>query len=239
MRKKISVCMATYNGEKYIKEQLDSILSQLEENDEVIVSDDHSTDKTLDIVKGLNDSRIKFFLNKNKNGLTYNFENAIKQAEGDYIFLSDQDDVWLPNKIALSLKGLEDNDVVVTNCMLTDSDLNIINNSYFKFNNSKKGFLKNFYKSSYLGCCTGFRKELLSDILPFPANLYLYHDWWIGYIADMKYKVQFIETPCLLYRRHNDSVSPTGDKSKQSLFKRFRNRFQLLYLANLRLLKLK
>lgn len=231
--------MATYNGEKYIKEQLVSILSQLEENDEVIVSDDHSTDKTLDIVKELNDSRVKVFLNENKNGLIYNFENAIKQAKGSYIFLSDQDDVWLPNKIALSLKGLEDNDVVVTNCMITNNNLNIINDSYFKFNNSRKGFLKNFYKTSYLGCCTAFRKELLSDILPFPANLYVYHDFWIGYIAEIKYKVQFIETPCLLYRRHNDNASPTGSKSQQSLYKKLRSRFQLFYLANLRLLKLK
>ena len=149
MRKKISVCMATYNGEKYIKEQLESIISQLDENDEVIVSDDHSTDRTLDIVKDLKDSRIKIFLNKNKKGLTYNFENAIKQAKGNYIFLSDQDDVWLPNKIALSLKGLEDNDVVVTNCMITNNNLNIINNSYFKFNNSKKGFLKNGINSFF------------------------------------------------------------------------------------------
>lgn len=238
MRKKISVCMATYNGEKYIKEQLDSILSQLQEDDEIIISDDGSNDKTVKIINKINDPRIKIFFNKNKNGLTYNFENAIKQAKGDYIFLSDQDDIWLPNKITLSLKGLEDNDVVVTNCMITDSNLNTINDSYFKLNNSKKGFFKNFYRSSYLGCCVGFRKNLLSDILPFPPNLYLYHDWWIGYIADMKYKVEFIETPCLLYRRHDNNMSSTGTKSKQSLLKRFRDRFQLFYLANLRLLKL-
>lgn len=230
--------MATYNGEKYIKEQLESILSQLDEKDEVIVSDDHSTDKTLEIVEKFRDSRVKIFLNKNDKGLTYNFENAIKQANGDYIFLSDQDDVWLPNKVAVAVKGLEDNDFVITNCKITDRNLNVINESYFKFNNSKKGFFKNFYRSSYLGCCTAFRRELLSDILPFPQKLYLYHDWWIGYIADRKYKVQFIEEACLLYRRHDENVSPTGQKSKQNLCKRFRNRFQLLYLASLRLLKL-
>lgn len=235
---RISVCIATYNGGKYIKEQLESILSQIGKDDEVIISDDGSTDKTLEIVKELNDARIKILYNNNKKGVTYNFENALTHAKGEYIFLADQDDIWLPNKVTLSLRGLENNDFVVTNCILTDDDLNTINNSYFKLNNSKKGFVKNLYRSSYLGCCTAFKRVLLSDVLPFPPNLYLYHDWWIGYIADIKYNVEFIETPCLLYRRHNNNMSFTGGKSKQSLFKRVRDRLQLLYLANLRLLKL-
>ncbi|WP_312822087.1 glycosyltransferase family 2 protein [Epilithonimonas sp.] len=239
MKKKISVCMATYNGEQYIKEQLESILSQLGNQDEVIISDDHSTDNTLDIVNRLSDNRIRVFLNDNKNGLTYNFENAIKKATGDYIFLSDQDDVWLPNKVQLAVEAFQKNDVVVSNCKITDGELFVINESYFKLNNSQKGFFKNFYRSSYLGCCTAFKKEILVDILPFPRNLYLYHDWWIGYLSDMKYKVKFIETPCLLYRRHDNNMSSTGGTSKQSLFKRIRDRFQLLYLGNLRLLKLK
>ncbi len=236
---KISVCMATYNGEKYIKQQLESVLSQLGNQDEVIISDDGSTDSTLEIVKSFEDSRVKIFHNDNKNGLTYNFENAIKKTTGDYIFLSDQDDVWLSNKVTVSVEALKKNDLVVTNCKITDTHLNIVNDSYFKLNNSKKGFFKNFYRSSYLGCCTAFRKELLLDILPFPNKLYLYHDWWIGYIADIKYKTIFIDSPCLLYRRHDNTMSTTGNMSKQSLFKRFRDRFQLFYLGNLRLLKLK
>ena len=89
----ISVCMATYNGEKYIEEQLKSILSQLGENDEVIVSDDSSTDNTLAIVESFNDVRIKIFPNNKFHSPIFNFENALKQATGDYIFLSDQDDV--------------------------------------------------------------------------------------------------------------------------------------------------
>ena len=239
MRKKISVCLASYNGEKYIKEQLESILPQLEKYDEIVISDDGSSDRTLEIVQLLEDSRIKIIHNLKKNGLTYNFENALKNATGDIIFLSDQDDVWLPNKISVSLNWLDNNDLVVTNCKITDSDLNILNESYFALNDSKSGFLKNFYRSSYLGCCTTFKRELLKDLLPFPSNLYLYHDWWIGFIADAKYKVKFVDTPCLLYRRHDNNMSSTGNKSKQSLLKRFRDRFQLLYLGNLRLLKIK
>ena len=235
---KISVCIATYNGEKYIKEQLNSILPQLGVNDEIIISDDRSTDSTLSIINSFNDERVKIFVNKNK-GIVKNFENALMHASGDYIFLADQDDVWLSEKVSLSIAGLEHNNLVVTNCKVTDENLKEINPSYFKLNDSKKGFFKNFYRSSYLGCCLAFKKELLDDILPIPNNLFLYHDWWIGYIADIKYKVRFIETPCMLYRRHDFNMSTTGSKSKQSLWKKFRDRFQLLYLGNLRLLKIK
>jgi glycosyltransferase involved in cell wall biosynthesis len=235
----ISVCIATYNGEKYIKEQLDSILCQLSELDEVIISDDGSTDATIEIINGYSDdSRIRLYFNTNKKGIVGNFENAMKNTRGDYLFLSDQDDVWLSGKLQLSIAALQNNDLVVTNCVITDENLNIINPSYFKLNNSRRGFIKNFYRSSYLGCCIAFKRKMLSEILPIPNKLHLYHDWWIGYIADMKYKVKFIETPCLLYRRHDYNMSTTGARSKQSLFKRFRDRFQLFFLGNLRLLKL-
>ncbi|WP_419870117.1 glycosyltransferase family 2 protein [Chryseobacterium sp. CT-SW4] len=234
---KISVCLATYNGEKYITEQLKSILTQLGEDDEIIISDDNSSDKTIEIINGFNDKRIKILQNKDK-GITKNFENALKNASGDYLFLSDQDDVWLPQKVFYSLKGLEYYDLVVTNCKVTDENLNIINQSYFDLNNSRSGFLKNFYRSSYLGCCLAFKKEMLTDILPIPRNLYLYHDWWIGYLADIKYKVKFIDVPCLLYRRHDFNMSTTAKGSKRNLLFKVRDRFQLLYLGSLRLLKI-
>ena len=102
----ISVCMATYNGEKYIELQLRSILPQLSEDDEVIVSDDASTDQTLDVVRRLNDNRIKIVHHETDHGYTRNFENALKYAKGDYIFLSDQDDEWLPEKVQVTLQAL-------------------------------------------------------------------------------------------------------------------------------------
>ncbi|MDE5758415.1 MAG: glycosyltransferase, partial [Allobaculum sp.] len=91
----ISVCIATYNGERYIETQIRSILDQLNEDDEIIISDDSSTDRTLDIIRSLNDSRIKLFAGNKFHSRTFNFENALKQATGDFIFLSDQDDIWL------------------------------------------------------------------------------------------------------------------------------------------------
>lgn len=117
----ISVCIATYNGEKYIKEQLLSILPQLGKKDEVIISDDHSTDNTLDIVKGLNDNRIKIVMNNREKGYTSNFENALSYAIGDYIFLSDQDDIWMSNKVDYCIAELKEYDLVVSDAILINS----------------------------------------------------------------------------------------------------------------------
>ncbi len=103
----ISVAMATYNGEKYIKEQLESILLQLENQDEVIVSDDGSTDHTLKIIESLNDQRIKI-LKGPRNGVKQNFAHALSFCKGKYIFLSDQDDIWLENKVKHLLTCFEE-----------------------------------------------------------------------------------------------------------------------------------
>lgn len=100
----ISVCIATYNGEKYLKEQLDSIIPQLTAQDELIISDDGSKDTTMEIIKryAANDSRIKVYKGPGK-GVIANFEFAINQTQGEFIFLADQDDVWLPEKVQTNL----------------------------------------------------------------------------------------------------------------------------------------
>lgn len=123
----ISVCIATHNGEKYIKEQLDSILCQLSTEDEVVISDDGSTDSTLEILSDYNDSRIKVYQYKqpykSRHPHSYvckNFENALKHAEGDYIFLSDQDDYWMEGKVDKCVELLKTNLLVVHNADLVD-----------------------------------------------------------------------------------------------------------------------
>lgn len=235
---KISVCMATYNGEKYIKEQLDSILSQLGENDEVIISDDISNDKTVDIIKSLNDKRIKIYVNDKKLGATANFNESLSKASGDIIFLSDQDDVWLDNKVKICLDRLETYDLIETNCKVVDENLNITHESYFDVVNSGKGLVKNLYKSTYLGCCLAFNRKVLYAMLPIPNNLMMYHDWWIGFIAEQKFKVYFESKPLLLYRRHGNTTSSTVGKSKNSLFFKIKSRWQLFTLGLNRLKEL-
>lgn len=232
---KISVCMATYNGEKYIKEQLESILSQIGENDEVIISDDISIDNTIDIIKSFNDARIKIYVNKTKLGATANFNASLTKASGDIIFLSDQDDVWMNDKVSICLKNLELYDLIVTNCKVVNEKLDIKYESYFNIVNSGKGFLKNLYKSTYLGCCLAFKKDILKVVLPIPNNLMMYHDWWLGFIAEKRFKVYFESKPLLLYRRHENTTSSTVGKSKNSLFFKIKSRWQLFTLGLKRL----
>jgi len=200
---KISVCMATYNGEKYIKEQLDSILSQIGKNDEVIVSDDSSTDNTIEIVKSFNDSRIKIFENQTFKSPVYNFENTLKYANGELIILSDQDDIWKPNKIHIIKTYTQKYDLVVSDADIIDEKGAILQESFYKLNGSRKGFIKNIIKNSYLGCAMAFNRKILDKTLPFPRNLPM-HDWWIGLIAELYGKVYFIEDKLISHRRHGD-----------------------------------
>ena len=162
-----SVCIATYNGEKYIHEQLASILSQINIDDEVIISDDNSTDNTIQIINNFNDPRIKLIKGGFRN-FTFNFENAIKHAKGDYIFLSDQDDVWLPNKYTTTLHALKSFDLVCSDAIVVNQNLSPIHSSFFEYYNSGKGILKNIIKCSYCGACIAFNKKILHAIQPFP-----------------------------------------------------------------------
>lgn len=227
----ISVCMATYNGEQYIKEQIDSILNQLDADDELIISDDGSTDKTIEIINSYHDRRIKLFL-YNSNCYSKNFENAIKKANGDYIFLSDQDDVWLPGKVNKCLKMLQDYDFVVTDAKVVDKDKNIILNSYFKYCKVKKGFLYNVLFTRYVGACMAFRKEVLKSILPIPKNnKYIAHDYWIACVCEKKYRVCLLDIPLLLYRRHsNNASSGIFGQSKLKLYEKIYKRLYILFL---------
>lgn len=223
---KISVCIATYNGEKFIYDQLQSILDQLLENDEIIVSDNYSNDKTINIIKSINDSRIKIYFLKKRN-LIKNFENALIHAKGDYIFLSDQDDIWLPNKIKIMLEELNSYDLIVSDCIVVNRDLETIEPSFYYINKSKSGFFKNIIKNSYLGCCMAFNRKILEASLPFPENIPM-HDWWIGMIAEAIGEVLFLEDKLILFRRHGLNASITGQKSTYKISLRIKWRFLII-----------
>lgn len=226
-----SVCIATYNGEEYIVEQLQSILEQLKEDDEVIVSDDGSTDHTLNVVTSIGDKRIKIIHN-HCHGVQGNFENALRHSIGDIIFLSDQDDVWLPGKYERCIEELKRVDLVCTNSMITDEKLNIVNIDFFSLYHSGVGVLKNVLTNTYYGSCMAFRHSLLDYALPFPATKEIGHDIWLGLVAEMTGKVRFIGTPYLLYRRHiGTSTNTTGlwKRSNRPLWKKIWSRVVVLY----------
>jgi len=246
---KISVCIATYNGEKFIKDQLDSILCQLSANDEVIISDDQSTDKTLDIILSYDDSRIKLFENKPAQSLTNrpsiyrvtnNFENTLQKASGDIIFLSDQDDVWEKTKVQEILKifQIQKANLVVHDAILVDDRNQTIADSYFKILRSRTGLIKNIAGNTYLGCCMVFDRTVLQKSLPFPKNL-IAHDMWLGLIGEKFGKVVFSDEKLVFYKRHESTVTTSGNKSKNSLFFKLEYRVQFLIQYLLRILSIK
>jgi glycosyltransferase involved in cell wall biosynthesis len=226
-----SVCVATYNGEKYIEQQLRSILEQIAPTDEVIVSDDSSTDNTIKIVDSIRDKRIRI-RHSNAHYFKDNFIEALREAKGDVIFLSDQDDVWLPGKYERCLKELEDVDLVCTNSKMTDEDLNIIEPNFFSIYHSGPGVFKNAMNNTYYGSCVAFRRSLLNHALPMPQTREIGHDIWLGLVAEMTGKVRFIDTPYLLYRRHdNTKTTTTGllSRSSRPLWKKCWSRLVVLY----------
>lgn len=234
MRK--SVCMATYNGSKYLRKQVDSILSQLSATDELIVSDDGSKDATLEILAGFHDERLKVFSNQGKHGVVPNFENALKHASGEYIFLCDQDDVWCPNKVTIAMDYLSEYDFVVHDALIVDSNGMSKGMSFFDLRHTKYGYLQNLWKMRYLGCCMAFRKKCLDSILPFPHKI-LWHDMWIALILHLKYNGCLIHENLINYRRHGDNASPSTENSGYSMCFRFQYRYYMFVQSILRAIK--
>ena len=217
----ISVCMATYNGEKYIRQQLCSIISQIGEGDEVIISDDGSTDSTLDTIRSMADGRVRIVKGPCRQSPTQNFENALSHAKGDYIFLADQDDVWLPGKVSTCMKWLNRYDCVVSDAEMADESLRVIEKSYYSVHHTKPGRWYNlFVKNGYMGCCMAFTRRVLDAALPFPNGIAM-HDLWIGNVAAFRFSVRFIGEALVTYRCHggNASFTATG-KSGFSLRKK-------------------
>ena len=224
----ISVCIATFNGEKYIKRQLSSILSQLSAGDEVILADDSSTDNTLDVVRSFKDSRIHIIDGPNKHSPIWNFERALSKASGDYIYLADQDDEWLPDKIKVTQQYLQNYDCIVSDNVCINGDGTIISSSFYKLNKTKSGKYYNLLiKNGYLGCCMAFKRKVLEASLPFPSNIPM-HDIWIGNVAAFKYNVKFIPEKLIRFCRHGDNVSTTASKSGYRIWNRLMFRWSIL-----------
>lgn len=215
---RISVCMATYNGARYIKEQLESILVQLGDDDEVVISDDGSTDETIEIIKSIDDGRVKLFFNNGERGYTNNFENALNKSLGKFIFLSDQDDIWLLGKVRKYLELFEVYDFIVSDCHVVDEVLNVIEESHFNVHQVKAGFFHNFLLPRYIGACMAFNRRVLTMALPFPGyQKYIAHDYWLSLIAELNFNVCVLKEQYLLYRRHSSNTSTGGIKSKNPL----------------------
>lgn len=223
----ISVAMATFNGEKYIKDQISTILSNLQEADELVISDDGSSDKTLEIVRSFGDPRIRVYEGP-KNGVKQNFGNAISKCGGKYIFLCDQDDLWMEGKVDKVLEAFEKEEtyVVIHDCEFIDAKGTVTIPSFFEFKNSGAGVLKNFWKNTYIGCCMAFDASMKDEILPVPNNIEM-HDQWIGILGDLRKKSFFLPELLIKYRRHDSNESDIFHHHR--LWKMITNRVNLFF----------
>lgn len=220
IRQTISVCITTYNGEKYIQQQLSSILSQLGADDEVIVSDDGSSDHTLEMIEAFRSPLVHIYRNNGEHGYTSNFENALRHATGELIFLADQDDIWKAQKVETCRQALQTCSLVISDAELIDGNGNPIAPSFYALRKSAPGFLHTLYRFSYLGCCIAFRREILSKALPFPKNHRLCtHDNWLTLVGMAFYKTKVLDDKLICYRRHGNNTSAGGFGKTSLLFK--------------------
>ena len=206
---KISVCMAAYNGERYIKVQIESILNQLGPEDQLVIVDDKSTDSTVNVIRKFEDTRINLIINQRNMGVVQTFNRALKEANGEIIFLSDQDDRWHKNKIEFSTKifSLQNVDLIVHNALVV-RDGKVADINLFEMIGSSSGIIKNIYKNTFTGCCMAFKRNVLQDILPIPTRIGIFHDAWIGVMAQhLGYKVKFVSTPLIDFNRHGNNAS--------------------------------
>lgn len=212
--KRVSVCMASYNGGLYIKEQVTSILAQLGENDELVVTDDCSSDDTVDVVESFCDPRIRVYINEVRLGYVQNFARAITLSRGEYIALSDQDDIWPSGRLKKLLLHAEKGEE-----LLVIGDFLEVGNSLERIdsrNNKNKVFVHNcrlrifvaimLGRSKYFGCCFLLRRNLLQKFLPIPRTVES-HDMWIALMSVIYGTVLIVPETVLLRRIHGSNVT--------------------------------
>jgi len=228
--KLVSVVMCTYNGEKYLKEQLESILHQTYKNLEIIIVDDCSTDTTISIIKQYMkiDDRISFFQNQDNLGFLKNFEKALPLSNGSYIALADQDDIWKENKIEIFLKNIQNNMLIYSDAIIIDKDSKVVGTQLIQPTNllcagkcNKIFFLNNVVSGNTLM----FNKELLPYLLPFPKNI-TYHDSWIAYVASTYGSITFTSESLTYYRRYTEQVTHKSKKQHKSFFSKMKYKRQ-------------
>ena len=219
-RPRISVCMATHNGARFVREQLDSIVPQLGDQDEIILIDDLSTDATLSLLKQfhqeqaakLGSPRIILIAHAENRGVVRTFEETLRAASGDILFLSDDDDRWAPDKVEQVLKAFEadpDLQIVSTGLeLIDDAGRSVSTSDFLRHRRFSAHIMANLLHNQFQGSTMALRSSVLQYVLPFPKNKLFLHDAWIGLRTLLRGgKVRHLEEPLLLYRRHGSNVS--------------------------------
>ena len=221
--KKVEILLATYNGERYLREQLDSILEQDYENWVIRACDDASTDGTYEILQEYQTKYSdKFIIGKNETGFgsaKKNFMNLIKNSSCDYVMCCDQDDIWLPNKISLTMQEMKKNEqsnkpiLVHTDLKVVDSELNVLSDSFFEHSNFRKEFaLNEVLIQNFVTGCTMLMNRPMIELMRRvdDCDNILMHDWVASVLATSVGRVAFVDKPTMLYRQH--AINSVGAK---------------------------
>lgn len=226
--KKIDILMATYNGEKYLAEQLDSIINQTYHNWNLLIRDDNSTDRTLEIIQDYQkkDNRIKLLKdNKGNLGIVKNFEELLKNSESEFIMFSDQDDIWIENKLDMYLKMIEKiknkGFMIHSDAILFDKNKsNILKDTFISKKAINKGLENVFFNYFVQGATILISKEIKNFILPFPKEVYL-HDRYIHLISELFFERIFVNKALIYYRQHGDNQIGAKNTIRELLSKRY------------------
>jgi glycosyltransferase involved in cell wall biosynthesis len=233
-----SVVLASYDGERFINAQLDSIVAQLSPNDEIIVSDDASSDNTVSLVKGRDDRRIHVLENRERVGYVRNFERAINKVCGEYVFFSDQDDVWLPGKVDTMRSALQKKPFVASDAIVVNERLEVIYESFFEWRNASIfSWQAIFLRPLIVGATMSCRSDYLRTLLPLPAHIP--HDFWLTFNAAWDDALEIIPAPLILYRRHAKAHSPSATDRTRSLARIAAERYTLAWTMSRRRLSLR
>jgi glycosyltransferase involved in cell wall biosynthesis len=223
MTPRVSVCLAAYNGATHIEEQIESILSELDTHDELIVVDDKSTDDTADIVRGIHDDRIRFVQAVANAGYVRTFERALMEARGEFVFLSDQDDVWIPGRVEAMISAMDGKDVVASNCEHFDGPPGTFHEIRLRAEDSEH-FVRNIigivvgYRLHW-GCAMAVRNRILEQILPFPPHMAESHDQWIAMVGNVNRSIIYLEADTILHRLHGENLTPQGIRSASKIIR--------------------
>ena len=218
---KTSVALCTYNGEKFLGQQIDSILNQTKKVDEIVVCDDGSTDATVTILHAYQERHpdlFKIYINEKNLRSVKNFEKAISLCRNEIIFLSDQDDVWLPEKVADYCSFFEQNpqiSVLCSNGFAIDEENKILNKlSVWEVPEILKnqGYEPNlfeitaFIRNIATGATMAFRKNFVGEIMPFPVIMDFHHDEWIALVSSFQKKFHLLSKKYIQYRVHENQM---------------------------------
>lgn len=224
----VSVAMASFNGAKYIEEQLDTIINQTYKNIEIIMVDDCSTDNTIPIIERYQEKYpyIRLYKNIVNTGVTKAFEKALSYCNGVFISIADQDDIWENNKIEILVNAMGEEDAVYSNSVLVDETGNSLNSDFKSIMN-----LQSYYSGAPLllsNCPPGhsmmMKRDFLKTLFPFPGNVM--YDLWIGYCAAANNGLKYVDMPLVKYRQHDTNTFGTKASKNKSKRKTSETLFQ-------------